>query len=65
MTQPRCGPHRSGVAPGTPPFYMPGCPICEKKLAAGQTSITAPRTSPQLKSKERGWNFTRRREQQR
>jgi hypothetical protein len=56
---------RTGVAPGTPRFYMPHCPICEKKLAAGEVFITDPQGPPRLTAKERGWNFTKRREQPR
>jgi hypothetical protein len=30
-----CTPHRTGVSPGCPPFFQPGCPMCEAKLRAG------------------------------
>lgn len=32
----RCWNHTYGVAPGTPPFFVEGCPQCEAKRAAGK-----------------------------
>jgi hypothetical protein len=36
MSSPKtCVPHERGVSPGMRPFYVPGCPRCEQKRAAG------------------------------
>lgn len=49
-----CRAHKTGVAAGSRPFYTPGCPACERKLAAGQVSKTDP-LQPQ-----RFWKIARR-----
>lgn len=38
----RCKAHLRGVTPGARPFYTPGCPVCERKRAAGVVSAELP-----------------------
>lgn len=38
----RCAPHRTGVSPGMPPFYLAGCEVCEAKRARGAVTGQEP-----------------------
>lgn len=36
--RPLCNAHSKGVLPGSPPFFYPGCEVCEDKKARGQVT---------------------------
>jgi len=47
MRHQRCYPHVTGVQPGTPPFFTPGCDRCEEKRRQGLvTGDEPPPVSP-------------------
>lgn len=37
-----CAPHQSGVTPDMPPFFTPGCSVCEAKKEAGKVTGNEP-----------------------
>jgi hypothetical protein len=58
-----CASHRKGVAYGSRRFYCPGCPTCERKLAAGTVTVTDPRAPLAFRKRYPQWGTMYRRKE--
>lgn len=59
MRWPYCGPHTNGVRIGAAPFFVSGCPTCERKKLAGV--VTGEEGRPPTLQQIRPWGGRARR----